>query len=664
MFEAMDGTGTRRLFGTDGIRGRANVEPMTPETLMRVAMAAAARFGGSGHRMAVIAKDTRLSGYLLEPALVCGFTALGWDAVTVGPLPTPAVSVLTRSLRADLGVMLSASHNPFHDNGIKIFGPDGYKLSDAEEQAVEAAMAEVESRRAAPEALGRARRMEDAQGRYIEAVKSSFPQGMRLDGLRIAVDCANGAAYRVAPAVLWELGAEVIPVAVSPDGTNINDACGAAHPETICRAVREHGADIGLSLDGDADRLVLADEAGRPVDGDRVMALIAAAWQRRGRLRGGAVAATVMSNLGLERYLDGIGLSLERTRVGDRYVVEHMRANDLNLGGEQSGHIVLRDFSATGDGLLAALQVLAELVAGGKPASEALALFEPLPQRLENVRYGARDPLAMPAVQRAVADAEVIGESWISVLREALEQGMDLAAGLHNRVADVPVLAETAAARGRSLFDVRFPTEKFEVGNGRKRSGKRILSVGTDCSCGKMYTALALERELRSRGVAADFRATGQTGILIDGEGIAIDAVVSDFISGAVEVLTPDADPDHWDCVEGQGSLFHASYAGVTMGLIHGAQPDALVLCHEPTRRHMRGLPEYPLPELEVCMETNLAAARLTNPAAKFVGAAINTSALDDAAAESYLAETEERLGLPCVDPVRTGVARIADVLP
>ena len=258
----------------------------------------------------------------------------------------------------------------------------------------------------------------------------------------------------------------------------------------------------------------------------------------------------------------------------------------------------------------------------------------------------------------------VIGASWITVLREALEQGMDLAAGLHNRLADVPVLAETAAARGLSLFDVRFPTQKFEVGNGKKRSGKRILSVGTDCSCGKMYAALAMEKELRSRGVAADFRATGQTGILIDGSGIAIDAVVSDFISGAVEVLTPDADPDHWDCVEGQGSLFHASYAGVTMGLIHGAQPDALVLCHEPTRRHMRGLPEYPLPELEVCMETNLAAARLTNPAAQFVGAAINTSALDDAAAESYLAETEERLGLPCVDPVRTGVARIAEVLP
>ena len=406
MLEAMDGSGTRRLFGTDGIRGRANVEPMTPETVMRVAMAAAARFGGNGRGTAVIAKDTRLSGYLLEPALVCGFIALGWDAVTVGPMPTPAVSILTRSLRADLGVMLSASHNPFHDNGIKIFGPDGYKLSDGEERAIEAAMAGAEDQRASSETLGRARRMEDAQGRYIEVVKSSFPRGMRLDGLRIAVDCANGAAYRVAPAVLWELGAEVVPVAVSPDGANINDACGAAHPETICQAVREHGADIGLSLDGDGDRLVLADNAGRPVNGDQAMALIAAAWKRQGRLRGGAVAATVMSNLGLERYLDGIGIGLARTGVGDRYVVEHMRANGLNVGGEQSGHIVLRDFSATGDGLLAALQVLAELVASGKPASEVLSVFEPLPQRLENVRYGPRDPLAMPAVRQAVADAE------------------------------------------------------------------------------------------------------------------------------------------------------------------------------------------------------------------------------------------------------------------
>ena len=406
MLDAMDGSGTRRLFGTDGIRGQANVEPMTPETVMRVAMAAAARYGSGGHRTAVIAKDTRLSGYLLEPALVCGFIALGWDAVTVGPLPTPAVSILTRSLRADLGVMLSASHNPFHDNGIKIFGPDGYKLSDAEEDAIEAAVAGADGCRVSSEALGRARRMDDAQGRYIEVVKSSFPRGMRLDGLRIAVDCANGSAYRVAPAVLWELGAEVVPVAVSPDGTNINSACGAAYPETICRAVKEHNVDIGLSLDGDGDRLVLADNTGRAIDGDQVMALIAAAWKRRDRLRGGAVAATVMSNLGLERYLDSIGLSLARTRVGDRYVVEHMRANGLNVGGEQSGHIVLRDFSATGDGLLAALQVLAELVAGGKPASELLSLFDPLPQRLESVRYGARDPLTAPAVRKAVKDAE------------------------------------------------------------------------------------------------------------------------------------------------------------------------------------------------------------------------------------------------------------------
>ena len=258
----------------------------------------------------------------------------------------------------------------------------------------------------------------------------------------------------------------------------------------------------------------------------------------------------------------------------------------------------------------------------------------------------------------------VIDPAWIDVLREALEAGMDLAAGLHNRLADVPALAQAAAAHGHSLFDVRFPTRKFEVGNGRKRSGKRILPVGTDCSCGKMYTALAMEKELRSRGVSADFRATGQTGILIAGTGVAIDAVVADFISGAVEALTPDADPNHWDCVEGQGSLFHPSYAGVTMGLIHGAQPDALVLCHEPVRRHLRGLPEYPLPNLEICMAANLAAARLTNPAAKVVGAAINTSALDDAAAKRCLAETEERLGLPCVDPVRTGVARIADTLP
>ncbi len=436
MVEAMDGGETRRLFGTDGIRGQANIEPMTPETVMRVAMAAAACFGG-GHRTAVIAKDTRLSGYLLEPALVCGFVALGWDAVTVGPMPTPAVSILTRSLRADLGVMLSASHNPYGDNGLKIFGPDGHKLSDADENAVEAAMADADSRRALSGNLGRARRMEDAQGRYIEVVKSSFPRGMRLDGLKIAVDCANGAAYRVAPTVLWELGAEVVPVAVSPNGTNINDACGATHPETISRAVREHGADIGLSLDGDADRLVMADNTGRLIDGDQVMAVIAAAWQRRGRLRGGAVVATDMSNLGLERYLGGLGVSLVRTRVGDRYVVEHMRSHGFNIGGEQSGHIVLRDFSPTGDGLLAALQVLAELVASGRPASEILPAFEPLPQRLENVRYGLRDPLAAPAVARAIAAAgarlDGVGrllvrrsgtEPLIRIMAEAEDEGL------------------------------------------------------------------------------------------------------------------------------------------------------------------------------------------------------------------------------------------------
>ena len=403
----MTGKTERRLFGTDGIRGRANVEPMTPETVMRVAMAAAACFGGDGRRhSALIAKDTRLSGYLLEPALVGGFVAMGWDVALVGPMPTPAVSMLTRSLRADLGVMLSASHNPYPDNGVKLFGPDGYKLSDAEEGRIEAAMAGADARRAAPEALGRARRMEDAQGRYIELAKSSFPRGMRLDGLKVVVDCAHGAAYRVAPAVLWELGAEVVPVAVAPDGLNINRASGATHPETVCRAVREHGADIGLALDGDADRLAVADNAGRLVDGDRIMGLIAAAWQRRERLAGGGVVATVMSNLGLERFLAGLGLGLVRAPVGDRYVVERMREGGFNVGGEQSGHIVLRDFSATGDGLIAALQVLAELVASGRPASELLAVFEPLPQRLENVRAGPDDPLALPSVRHSIAEAE------------------------------------------------------------------------------------------------------------------------------------------------------------------------------------------------------------------------------------------------------------------
>ena len=395
-----------QLFGTDGIRGRANLEPMTPETAIRVAMATAHHFTRQGHQSVVIAKDTRLSGYLLEPALASGFIAMGWDVVMVGPLPTPAVSVLTRSLRADLGVMLSASHNPFVDNGIKIFGPNGYKLSDEVEAEIEANLEGIGRHRAASESLGRARRMEDARGRYIEYVKASFPGGMRLDGLRIAVDCANGAAYRVAPTVLWELGAEVIPIAVNPNGANINDGCGATHPERVREAVLGEHADIGLSFDGDADRLQLSDERGRIVDGDQIMGLIAGAWTREERLRGGGVAATVMSNLGLERHLNGMGLRLARTKVGDRYVVEHMRAHGLNVGGEQSGHIVLSDFTTTGDGLLAALQVLAEIVRTGKPAREVLSVFEPLPQCLRSVRYGAADPLRTEAVRRAIADAE------------------------------------------------------------------------------------------------------------------------------------------------------------------------------------------------------------------------------------------------------------------
>lgn len=397
-----------RLFGTDGIRGRANKEPMTPETAIRVAMATARHFTRPGHQSVVIAKDTRLSGYLLEPALASGFIAMGWDVVMVGPLPTPAVSVLTRSLRADLGVMLSASHNPFVDNGIKIFGPNGYKLSDEVEAEIEADLDGVGRHRVSSEALGRARRMEDARGRYIEYVKASFPGGMRLDGLRIAVDCANGAAYRVAPTVLWELGAEVIPIAVSPNGANINDGCGATHPGRVREAVLGEHADIGLAFDGDADRLQLSDERGRIVDGDQIMGVIAGAWTREERLRGGGVAATVMSNLGLERHLNGMGLRLARTKVGDRYVVEHMRTHGLNVGGEQSGHIVLSDFTTTGDGLLAALQVLAEIVRTGKPACEVLRVFEPLPQCLRSVelRFGGADPLRTEAVRRAIADGE------------------------------------------------------------------------------------------------------------------------------------------------------------------------------------------------------------------------------------------------------------------
>ena len=398
----------RKLFGTDGIRGRANTGAMSPETALRVGLAAGLQFVRGEHRhQVIIGKDTRLSGYMLEPALVAGFTSAGMDVLLVGPLPTPAIAMLTRSMRADLGVMISASHNAFEDNGIKLFGPDGFKLSDDTEIAIERLMqTDLSARLAAPMKLGRARRLEDAAGRYIESAKASFPRRLTLDGLRIVVDCAHGAAYRVAPTVLAELGAIVIPVGVSPDGFNINRECGSTQPAQLCAAVLEHGADLGIALDGDADRVLLADERGQLIDGDQVLALIAQSWAREGRLRGGGVVATVMSNLGLERFLGGHGLALERTRVGDRYVVERMRETGINLGGEQSGHMILSDFTTTGDGLVAALQVLATIMMEARPASEVCRRFAPLPQLLRNVRFAGGQPLTHPSVLAAVRDVE------------------------------------------------------------------------------------------------------------------------------------------------------------------------------------------------------------------------------------------------------------------
>ncbi len=398
----------RRLFGTDGIRGTANADPMTAEIALKLGQAAGLLFTRGAHRhRVVIGKDTRLSGYMIEPALVAGFVGAGMDVHLVGPLPTPAIAMLTRSLRADLGVMISASHNPFEDNGIKLFGPDGYKLSDATEAQIEAMMAsDLSGKLAAPAKLGRATRLEDAPGRYIESAKSSFPRGLRLDGLKIVVDCAHGAAYRVAPTVLWELGAEVISIGVAPDGMNINSGCGSTVPATMCGEVRRHGADLGIALDGDADRLIVSDEKGTIVDGDQVLGLIARSWSESGRLTGGGVVATVMSNLGLERFLTGRGLTLERTKVGDRYVVEKMRADGFNLGGEQSGHVVLSDYGTTGDGLVAALQLLAVLVEKGGPASSVTRVFQPLPQKLKSVRFTGASPLLAPRVKSAIADAE------------------------------------------------------------------------------------------------------------------------------------------------------------------------------------------------------------------------------------------------------------------
>ena len=411
----------RKIFGTDGIRGLANAEPMTPETMLRLALAAGRRFTRGTHRhRVVIGKDTRLSGYMIEPALTAGFIAMGMDVTLLGPVPTPAVAMLTRSLRADLGVMISASHNPYADNGVKLFGPDGFKLSDEIEAEIERAM-EAPANGLAPAAeLGRARRLDDTEGRYIEFVKATFPKGLRLEGLKIVVDCANGAAYKVAPAVLWELGADVVAIGRDPNGFNINEKCGATHPETMQSAVVAHGAHLGIALDGDADRLIMVDEHGRVIDGDQLMAMIVQAFARDGRLSGGGLVATVMSNLGLERFAEGLGLRMVRTKVGDRYVIERMRADGINVGGEQSGHIILSDYATTGDGLLAALQVLAGALQAQKPMSEVTRLFEPYPQLLRNVRYTREtgDPLQRDHVRRAIAGAEAaLGREGRIVIR-------------------------------------------------------------------------------------------------------------------------------------------------------------------------------------------------------------------------------------------------------
>ncbi|MEG3089582.1 phosphoglucosamine mutase [Sphingomonas sp. PB4P5] len=397
----------RKYFGTDGIRGVTNGANMTAAMAMKVGMAAGAHFRRGDHRhRVVIGKDTRLSGYMLENAMVAGFTSVGMDVVLLGPLPTPAVAMLTQSMRADMGVMISASHNPYGDNGIKLFGPDGYKLSDEDEAAIEALIDGGDALLAAPAEIGRARRVEDARGRYIHFAKSTFPEDLTLDGMKIVVDCANGAGYQVAPSALWELGAEVITLGVSPNGKNINDGVGSTAPDLLCETVVASGAQLGIALDGDADRLIVVDELGHVVDGDQLMATIASGYARAGRLKNGGLVATVMSNLGLERHLAAQGIGLVRTSVGDRHVLEAMRAQGYNVGGEQSGHIILSDYATTGDGLVAGLQILAELVWAGAPASQLLHRFEPLPQLLKNVRFKGGKPLEAEAVKAVIAEAE------------------------------------------------------------------------------------------------------------------------------------------------------------------------------------------------------------------------------------------------------------------
>ncbi len=443
----------RRYFGTDGIRGLTNSPPMTAAIALKLGQAAGRHFlrGTHTHRV-VIGKDTRLSGYMMESALVAGFTSVGMDVTLLGPMPTPAVAMLTRSMRADIGVMISASHNPFHDNGIKLFGPDGYKLSDDDEMAIEALL-EEEIPLAEPRAIGRARRIDDAQGRYIHFAKATFPEHLRLDGLKIVIDCAHGAAYKVAPAALWELGAEVIAIGVAPDGFNVNDKVGSTHPKALQLKVLESGADIGIALDGDADRLIVVDERGQVVDGDQLMALIASRAAEAGTLKGGALVATVMSNLGLERFLESKGIALHRANVGDRHVLELMRDRGCNVGGEQSGHIILSDHATTGDGLVAALQVLAALVGSGKPASELLHLFDPLPQMLKNVRFKGGAPLEAQSVKDAIAagEAKLAGQGRLLIRKSGTEplirvmaEGEDKA--LVGRVVDDICAAVAAAA--------------------------------------------------------------------------------------------------------------------------------------------------------------------------------------------------------------------------
>jgi phosphoglucosamine mutase len=443
----------RKYFGTDGIRGRANGGVLDAATAMKVGQAAGRHFlrGDHKHRV-VIGKDTRLSGYMMETALTAGFTSVGMDVILTGPLPTPAIALLAREMRADLGVMISASHNLYFDNGIKLFGPDGFKLSDGDEEAIERAM-DGDIPLARDGDIGRARRIEDARGRYIHAIKQTLPDDIRFDSLKVVIDCAHGAAYEVAPTAIWELGAKVVTVGVSPNGLNINDSVGSTSLDAIKARVVEEGADIGLALDGDADRLIVIDEKGQAVDGDQIMALIASRMAGLGELKGGGVVATVMSNLGLERFLNGLGLALVRTKVGDRYVLEAMRAGGYNLGGEQSGHMILLDHATTGDGSVAALQVLAALVQSGKRASELLHLFDPVPQLLKNVVYDGGDPLADAAVKAAIAQGEAaLGQSGRLVIRKSgtepkirvMAEGDD--AALVERVVDDICAAVKAAA--------------------------------------------------------------------------------------------------------------------------------------------------------------------------------------------------------------------------